>query len=230
MTKDHRSYKELLGAYLLGHLEEAEEAELRRHLEGCESCRLEEEELRRIVALLPEEPFDELPREAPLPNLEDRTVAAATGDAAARRTAPHRSRQPVRRLTLAGTAVAIVAVGLIAALTVLPGTDQEPGLGDVEPVSFSVAPEDVSVDGSVVSHTWGTEVMLDMEGLEEGETYAVAIETDDGESVPAGTFVGDADIPVECELNGAVLREDASTVTATDAQGNVVFRSELESR
>lgn len=231
MTEDHRGYRELLGAYVLGHLDGAEEAELRNHLEGCDECRAEEAELRQVVALLPEEPFDELaPETTPPPGLEDRTVAAATEGSTARHRAPHRSGRLRRGLTLAGAAVAVVALGLAAVLAGLPGTDEEPGLGDVEPVSFSGAPEDVSVDGSVIAHTWGTEVVLEMEGLEEGETYAVTIETESGESVPAGTFIGDADIPVECELNGAVLREDASAVIATDDDGNVVFRSELEPR
>ena len=231
MTEDHRSYRELLGAYVLGHLDEAEEAELRNHLEGCEDCRAEEAELRRVAALLPEEPFDELaPETAPPPGLEDRTVAAATEGSAARRPGPHRSGRLRRGLKLAGAAVAVVALGLAAVVVGLPGTDEEPGLGDVEPVSFSGTPEDVSVDGSVIAHTWGTEVVLEMEGLEEGETYAVAIETESGESVSAGTFIGDADMTVDCELNGAVLREDASAVIATDDAGNVVFRSELEPR
>lgn len=232
MTEDHRSYRELLGAYVLGHLDGPEEDEMQRHLEACEECRAEEEELRRVVALLPEDPFDELaPESSPPPGLEDRTVAAATRDAAAREPAPHRrSGSLKRRLTLAGAAVAVVALGLAAALTGLPGTNEEPRLGDVEPVSFSVAPEEVSVDGSVIAHTWGTEVVLEMEGLEDGETYTVNIETESGESVPAGTFIGDADMTVDCELNGAVLREDASAITATDADGNVVFRSELVPR
>lgn len=49
---DHRYHKELLGAYVLGHLEEDEKQELHRHLAHCEGCRAEAEELGEVAAAL----------------------------------------------------------------------------------------------------------------------------------------------------------------------------------
>ncbi len=224
--RDHRRYRELLGAYALGQLDEPESSELRRHLEDCAECRAEEAGLRAVVAALPAGPVSEpSPMEAePSPGLEDRILGAT--DAGEDR---RRARRGFAAAGLAAAAVLVVTLA-VAVFADLPLDTGEPGLGDVEEISFSVAPEDGAVDGAVVAHTWGTEVILEMEGLEDGEFYTVAVEPEDGEPVSAGTFIGDADLPVECVLNGAVLREDARAVSVTDSEGNVVLRSELEPR
>lgn len=223
-VRDHRRYRELLGAHVLGHLGEPESSELRRHLEGCAECRAEEAGLRAVVATLPTGPETDpsLAEAEPSPGLEERILAATdTGD----------PRRRTRRRFAAGlTAAVLVATLAVAVFVVLPTDTGPPGLGDVEEISFSVAPGDVAVDGAVVAHTWGTEVILEMEGLEDGEIYTVAVEREDGEPASAGTFIGDADLPVECILNGAVLREDAQAVSVTDSDGDVVLYSELEPR
>lgn len=49
---DHRAVQERLSEYLDGELSPREEAEVRAHLDGCESCRAEEEALRRMLGQL----------------------------------------------------------------------------------------------------------------------------------------------------------------------------------
>ncbi len=224
--RDRRRYRELLGAYALGQLDEPESSELRRYLERSAECRAEEAGLRAVVTALPAGPVNDpfLAEAEPSPGLEDR-ILAATETGEARR----RARRGFAAAGLAAAAVLVVTLA-VAVFADLPLGTGEPGLGDVEEISFSVAPEDAAVDGAVVAHTWGTEVFLEMEGLEDGELYTVAVEPVDGEPVSAGTFIGDADLPVECVMNGAVLREDAQAVSVTDSDGDVVLRSELEPR
>lgn len=213
-------YRELLGAYVLGRLEEDERRELERHISECPRCRAEVSELRSVTELLPlarvPEASDEEP--GPPPDLEEQVVA----EAESRR---WRERSWSRALTAAAVLLLVVVGALIVFGTREPG---QPGLGEVEPVAFSVTREDVSADAAVVAHTWGTEVLLEVEGLEAGEVYTVSIERMDGAPVPTGTFIGVRDATVDCQLNGAVLRQDARAVVVMSADGDVVLRSDLE--
>ena len=228
-TEGHRRYRELLGSYVLGRLGDAEAAELERHLDRCEACRTEETELRAVTSLMPAPDADW----SPPPDLEDRVVAAVLPEQGSEGT-PHgdRGRYGVQNRFVLGLAVAaavlVAAVGLAVFLTT--GQEGPPGLGEAEPIAFSEAPAGVSTDAAIVAHTWGTEVNLEVEGLNPGEVYTVLIERDDGKSVSAGTFVAVETQPVECQLNGAVLRQDASAVSVKDAQGDEVLRSELRPR
>lgn len=236
---NHRRYRELLGAYALGLLDNVERDELERHLEGCETCRAEAAELRAVAALLPDpgrgeaardplpaSPPDPLP--APPPDLEDRVVDAVLPErrGAGRQTAWRRIGGGV-----AAAAAAVVAVVVGISLFLDRDGGGPPELGEEEPIAFSEAPRGVSTEAAVVAHTWGTEVLLEVEGLEAGEVYAVNVEREAGSPVPAGTFVSVEGDPVECRLNGAVLRQDASAITVADASsGETVLRSELAPR
>lgn len=230
-AEEHRRYRELLGAYVLGQLREAEAAELESHLEGCESCRAEVAELREVAGLLPAPEVSRVSLEtqawSPPPDLEDRVVAAVLSEQQAEGT-PRRDRSRFVVGLGAAAAILVVAVGLIFFLST--GQEGPPGLGEVEPIAFSESPSGVSTEAAVVAHTWGTEVDLEVEGLRPGGVYTVAIERDGGGTVSAGTFVAVEAEPVECRLNGAVLRQDARAVSVTDARGDEVLRSELEPR
>jgi hypothetical protein len=223
-SAEHRRYRELLGAYVSGQLEDAEEvAQLRRHLEGCASCQVDEEEMRAVVVLLSAAPAANVePVEPdPPPNLEDRIVNAVY---------PDRRRGSWGLVTgslAAAAAIFVTAIGL----TVFLRTEQgPPALGEVEQISFTEAPKGVSTESAVVAHTWGTEVRLEVEGLEPGEVYTVEIEPQEGGSVSAGTFVAVEDKVVECRLNGAVLRQNAQAISVRNAANREVLRSELEPR
>lgn len=73
--EDHRHYGELLGAYILGQLEDPEANELERHLEECAGCKGEEAVLREaadlLTAALPDLTM------SPPPGLKDRVLATA---------------------------------------------------------------------------------------------------------------------------------------------------------
>ncbi|MBA2691449.1 MAG: zf-HC2 domain-containing protein [Rubrobacter sp.] len=215
-----RRCRGLLGVRLLGGLEPAEEAELEGHLESCPECRAEEAELRSVAELLGEPgSLDEEDFEPP-PDLKEKVVGKALGGR------PRR----VPPIAAAAAALAVVAIGVAALFAAgLPSSDDTPGLGDEEPISFGSPPRGVTVEASVVAHTWGTELLMDAEGLETGEVYTVSIEKEDGESVPTGTFIG-TDEKIDCALNAAVLRQNAESVTITDSSGEVVMRSNLEDR
>ncbi len=116
MNRAHDETRELLDAYALGALDEADRTEVEAHLAGCESCRAETRDLERIVAALPET----LGERAPSAALRDRVLAAAKSERA----------HTVRRGLLAwrpapawllGGALALVAAG---SLTLAAQTQQ----------------------------------------------------------------------------------------------------------
>ena len=88
---------------------------------------------------------------------------------------------------------------------------------------------DPSLDASatIIAHTWGTELNLAIDGLRDDEVYEVMIASADGSQVHAGTFLGVSDRTVTCEMNAAVLREDAAGFTVTDAGGATIITAEL---
>lgn len=249
--------RELLGAYVLGHLDGTELARVELVLAGDADLRREAEQLRAVADLLPLTDADDLTDPELPAGLDDAVVAAVLGDDGRgdeleerrRRTAPVESGGSARsggssgsgdrgRRGLTGTwrgsgrvlgPVAAGVIGVAISLgVVLGGGTPQPGLGVEEPIAFEVQPGGLEVDARLVPHTWGTEVFLDMVGLVDGERYRVELETDDGSRVSAGTFLGDAELEVVCVMNGAVLREDVRAIVVTTSDDVEVMRSELE--
>lgn len=193
------------------------------------------EELRAVVAYLPERggAAMEVPE-----GLEDRIVAAVAADLGQGVAAP----APVaaatggrRRWAPALLAAAMGLLGAAAfAFVVISGLPPgpvapvegpgSPGLGVPELVVFE---GDAEVDdGSVIAHTWGTEVvMAGLTGLAVGETYQVVVRTAEGEVI-AGTLLG-SEVPVNCRMNAAVLREQASAIEVRAPDGTTVVAATL---
>ncbi len=217
-----RRWRELLGAYLLGQLEPEEKAELGSHLEGCPECRAEEAELRSVVELLGEQGSHPGFEESldPSPELKEKVVERTLG----------RPRSVPPAVASAAAALLVVVIGAAALFVGLPNSDGPPGLGDEEPISFGSPPLGMTIEASVVAHTWGTELLMEAEGLEAGEVYTVSIEQEDGASVPTGTFIGVGEEEIDCTLNAAVLRQNATAIVITDSDGDPVLRSDLERR
>ena len=107
MSEDR--FEELLGPYLLHQLTAEEEHELERHLEQCHRCRDELERIRQTHALL-----GELAANEPPPELKDRVLARAKGQASARFGSGWKLWVPVAAaLLVAG----FLGIALIAAIT-----------------------------------------------------------------------------------------------------------------
>lgn len=226
---NHRDAMENIPAYALDALEPEEAAAVAEHLRGCEECRRELASYGPLpYALALSAPDAPPPKEARERLLGRARPVRALPEA---RGVPSRRRVPSRRKfrALAAAALLVAAIGL-SAVYFSAARQGPPGLGETEPIAFSGAPEGVSADAAVVAHTWGTEVVLEVEGLRSGEIYTVVLEREDGGPVEAGSFIGTEDGPVECRLNGAVLRQDARAVSVVDADDGVVMESELAPR
>jgi hypothetical protein len=220
-TDAHRSLREQLGVYALGHGTADERAAVRAHLDGCAACRSELAALAplatRLAAVDPDR-LDELP--AVPPGLADAVmlrIAEAEADSAGDLRARRLRTRALGGLAAVGVAVASFGVGWL----VRPVPDPPP----LEAVAVEVAAEDVSASADVVPHTWGMEVKLSGEGFTAGEVYRVSVTEADGDAALAGEFLGVGPGRLDCNLNSSVLRQNAVGFEVADADGSVVLRS-----
>ena len=104
LSEDHYRYREQIGAFLLGKLDEGEQTALQRHLNTCPVCQAEERELEPVVAALSYAAPDRID-EAPLPpeDLEESTLAPILGKM-------HRERRPRQRTVWSALAAAAICV------------------------------------------------------------------------------------------------------------------------
>jgi anti-sigma-K factor RskA len=120
--RDHTSYREEIGAYLLGALTDLERQAFERHMSTCAECRDEVESLRPAADALPRsveqvEPPPSL--KTSLMEVVEREAREAEGESAA---APTRRRQPLReRLRLPSLRPALVVGGIALALGLAAG-------------------------------------------------------------------------------------------------------------
>lgn len=176
-----REWRELLGAYALGHLDGDERAGLKAHLEGCAGCREELAALAPVARMLPHaDParFELAPQ--PPPELGRRIAATIEGE-------KQQAQQRRRRRTLAGCAFGGAAAAAVAAVLLLfafGGSSPDSS----QPVRFTDLPEGISISASLEPHAYGTEIHMYVHGVPSGTLCRVWLRGADGASFPAGTF------------------------------------------
>ncbi len=174
-----REWRQLLGAYALGHLSAEEQAGLEAHLEGCPTCRAEAESMDSLARLLPlaDPARFERPAPQPSPQLGER-IAATIGSER------QRGRQRRRRFGFALGGVAAAAAAVLA-IVILPGN----GGGNPEQrVDFASLPAGVKIDATLEPHAYGTEIRMYVSGIRSGTLCRVFLRGPHGTTVPAGTF------------------------------------------
>ena len=65
-----------------------------------------------------------------------------------------------------------------------------------------------------------------MTGLKDGESYTTTVQAA-GREYPAGEFIGVAGVEIHCNMNSSVLRDDATSFTVWDSDGQPVLRADL---
>lgn len=146
--------------------------------------------------------------------------------------------RPRRRWLLPVAAAACLAAGIGIGALALPNlgaatapiAEEQPGppgqLGALETVDFAGEPEGVRVDGALVAHTWGTETILEIDGLPAGSRYEVVVIDAAGVPHSSGSFTGST-VPIDCRMNTATLRPDATRVEILDSTGAMVAAASL---
>lgn len=192
--------------------------------------------------------------EEPSPDLADRIADAASfgaAGAAAAGAPPARAGAPPARAgtrswstrpqastrtrwstsLLLGAAAALLVVGgfggqLVRSLLDAPPSGPPGTLGAVEQITFTEAPEGSAIEASLVAHTWGTETLLEVDGVAVGETFEVILVSASGQELTSGTFFG-TEQTVTCRMNAALLREDLARVLIEGSDGAVLASSEV---
>lgn len=216
MSEEHTRLRESLGAFALGQLSAGEAAEVERHLASCAECRGELAELAPAAAVLREARSGH--PDTPPPWLEERLLGSVREE-----------RSRARRTSLARRALACAAavVALAGAGAVGSWLDPEPPAGAPrEPVSVAVSAPGVQAEAALITHTWGTELVLRATGVPAG-AYTVSMLDAAGEAVAAGSFLGTEDRVLTCNLNAAVARADAEQALVYDSRGEVVLTASL---
>jgi hypothetical protein len=222
MTADDcRAWRELLGAYTLGQLPDSERAAMEAHLEGCPDCRAEAEILSPMATMLRRADPERLaPAAAPPPDL---------GDRIARRIAAERGATRRRRIRFGiglGAATAAATAAVLLAVFLSGGSTRH---STTETVAFNNVPHGVSVNASLASRPWGSDVSVRVRGFRPGTLCTVWVRRRDGTRVPAGSFryvyAGDSD---EANLSTGL---DPRDVTAVGLQaGSKTFVAPIHSR
>lgn len=131
--------------------------------------------------------------------------------------------------------VPAAAAGLVAGVAITAGAfllgDRPPSgppgtLGAVEGIELVGEPTGVEVDGSLIAHTWGTETVLEVDGLETGESYVLVLVSDSGDEYDSGTFLG-SEVTIECRMNAAVMRHEVDRLEIRHENGAVVTAADL---
>lgn len=178
-ASDHMPWEDDRAAYLLGALDDREQAEFEAHLGGCDRCRAELRWLQPAVDVLPAS-VKQL--EAP-PGLRDRILGAVEGDPVKppRRTPqeerrnvarqPFWSRLSLRPALVAATAAVALAAGIAGGYGLRGGGSPEAA---ATTVPIEATQPTIRAAGNIVHHddTWTLDVSR-MPDLRSGDVYQV---------------------------------------------------------
>jgi hypothetical protein len=219
MSRDsHRGVRELLGAYVLEMLEPDQRTAVSAHLDGCAECRAELDFVAPAAELLPLATPDRVSEyPAPPPELGERILAGVRAERA-----PSVRARRARQLVASYVVAVLMGVGAgVAAAHAAFAPEQAP----LEGVATNVHDGRVDAEAELIPHTWGVEIRLTGAGFEEGRTYQATLFDAQGAAHPAGEFVGVGGEPMVCNLNSALLRDDAVGFEITDESGEPVVSS-----
>jgi anti-sigma factor RsiW len=179
--RDCREWRELLGAFALGHLEGDERAGLEAHLDGCAECRAELAELRPVTRMLPHADPERF-ESAPVPPADLGQRIAATIEGEKERLRERRQRRRLGGFALGGAAAALATAVLL--LFVLGGEEASPE----RHVEFASLPAGVKIYATLEPHAYGTEIHMYVKGVPSGTLCRVSLRGPKGVTYAAGTF------------------------------------------
>ena len=207
----------LLGAFVLGHLEDHEAAAVRAHLDGCPACREEAAELEPVAELLPLVDPDRAGAPAdPPPEMLDEVLTRIQQERETRRRTRRRS------ITVRATVAAALSLAMVVAAIAL-----WPSSPDGEVVAMTVTLPGVQGQAVVHGDRGATWVELTTSGLSAGETYAVWFEeAGTRERAPLGTFTGvEGDLYIS--LYSTLPRDRAAAIGVSTPDGTTVMEGTI---
>jgi anti-sigma-K factor RskA len=191
-TGDHATYRDEVGAYLLGALSDSERAAFEGHLVDCAECRTEVERLRPAADLLPRS----VEQVEPPPTLKRSLMDVVEREARERDGAPERERIPLserlRRALGGSLRPALAGAAVVLAVAIGFGIGQLGGGDEGRTVVARTTLPDASGSLKVHDDETGTLEVRGMPSLEEGRVYQAWVQRD-GMIEPEPTFEVGAD-------------------------------------
>jgi anti-sigma factor RsiW len=224
MSESCRDWRGDLAAAALGNLDDEARVALQAHLDGCAACRAELDELSAVAAALPAADVTRIAGSTaePPPDLVDQ-VSELLAEARADERQLDRVRGRRRVFVAIGTAAAAVAAGI--GLLVLGASLGSSTKADRE-VAFTVAPPGVEAVAELRDRDYGTDVTLEIDGLDDGDTYWLWLTGADGDRVGAGTFTA-RDDHFTCEMTAAIPLDATRRVWVTNTADETVLDVEF---
>lgn len=142
------------------------------------------------------------------------------------RAEPARSRWSRLYIAAACFVLGVAVTAGAYAVSAMPPSGPPGTLGAVEEVEFAGVADGVEIDGALIAHTWGTESVLEIEGLVVGESYAVVLLAGDGVEFDSGSFIG-SEVRIDCRMNAAVMRHEVTRLEIRDDGGALVTGVDL---
>jgi anti-sigma-K factor RskA len=202
---EHRELQDLIPAHALDALEPDDAVLLEAHIDTCDDCRRELDELRETTALLA---FATDPVEPPA-SLRARILEAVAEPA------PARSRPRLRLAFLRGAfsgALAVAAVALVVGIAVHERSSSSP--------SAEVRVLTGSAQGAVIRDGSSSKLVLaNLQAPEAGHTYEAWLIGANGKPVPAGTF-SSAGKTLVFDLKGDAGKAKTVAITVEPAGGS----------
>lgn len=211
MTRACHEWRGELAARALGAQSPETDAALDAHLDGCADCHAELAELRATAGALSLADPDRSGVPDPGPALADQIVARIALERATI------ARQRRRRLARASAAAAAAAVAVSIAIGAM--VTSEGGEPDVIELAGSGGS---TGSARLVARPWGTEVTLDVAGLDDGETYWLWLTDSSGQRVGAGTLTGTEEA-AHAILASALPTSETRRIWMTDEEDRVIL-------
>lgn len=226
MSAEHDAVRPLLGGYVLGGLDDADEFRVDAHLSACADCRAEVERLAPVPELLQRLPADPVPG-----SIEDPSRAGL--DALLRRTRPVRRR---RGRVLAGVA-AVLVVLVAAGFLLLPRSSlvrqAAPGPSATASPSASAVPGTivlfVAAGGSALSgratltpRQWGVSVALELSGLPGDGPFVLHVLGRGGQAEQAACWGRTATGSARVTGASSIQLANLDKVTVSDYDGHLL--------
>ncbi|MDY7105662.1 MAG: anti-sigma factor [Actinomycetota bacterium] len=179
-------------------------------LDGDSAKRAELEDLQAVAAVLnladPARLDDDI---RPAPDLFDRIADQVAVERRQEQRAA-RSKRTVRMVLVAAALVAVLGVGGVIVNTGLSTSGPEL-------TEFALAPEGSEAAFALEQRDGGTEIIIEVSGLDPEQRYWLWLSNDDGRT-PAGTFQGSEDTET-LTFTTALSLDDANRLWATDVGG-----------
>jgi hypothetical protein len=223
-TDSCRGWRELIGVYVLGQLDERHSTGLIAHLDGCPLCREEVTELSAVAHLLPvANPLHEDGRPTPPPHLETGIIERVRTE----RRREFRTRLKQRTVTTLVAAAAMVIGLIVGSFLYSPQTPD--GHSNVPEAQITLQPSSGGLAGGAVLEylPWGTRIDLTAKGLEPGIVYQVFMKKTDGSELNAGSFRAQASKEIHVTFAAAIDRDECKAIEVRSPNGTAVLRADM---